>query len=77
MFKETRQFNEDMENKNYSGRLSYVHTYSDTQAYSEIIQTYLGIFRTLCKPGIFRTRGIFRYLKYQEFYCIQNAGTEN
>ena len=35
-------------------------------AYSSIgtLGNYSGIFRTLCNPGTFRTRGIFRALAY-------------
>ena len=48
MFKETRQFNEDMENKNYSGRLSYVHTYSDTFRHIQKLFRHIWVYSGLC-----------------------------
>ena len=50
-----------------------------TQAYPEIVQTYSGIFKALCNPGIFRI-GISRTLTYSdaeafsESWHIHNPG---
>ena len=58
-------------------------TFRQNQEYPGIIQTYSGIFKTLCNPGIFkpwhiqnpdifRTRSIFRTLAYSQPWYIQN-----
>ena len=41
-------------------------TFRHNQVYPGIIQTYSGIFKTLCNPGIFRT------VVYPESWHIQN-----
>ena len=41
-------------------------TFRHNQTYPRIIQTYSGIFRTLCYPDIFYNCGISRTLTYSE-----------
>ena len=52
--------------KGHSGRFRHIH------AYSSILRNYSGIFRTLCKPGIFRTLLHSEIEVYSEPWHIRN-----
>ena len=87
MFKFTRDYNGDMENKSHLRNLGIsMHIpansgiYKHIQSYSGIIQTHsepcvilaYSEPRYIQNPGIFRARGIFRTLVYSELWHVQN-----
>ena len=59
-FKWTRYYNGDIQSKSYSGWFRHIH------AYSSIFRNYSGTFRTVCKPGIFRTLAYGKSETYSE-----------
>ena len=52
----------------------YSRIFGHIQVYSGIIHVYLGIFRTLCKPDIFRTLPYIEPEAYSGPWYIQNPG---
>ena len=78
MFKFTRDYNGDMENKSHLRRFRYIHAYSGKfrhiQTYSIIFRNYSDTFRTLCNPGIFRTPVHSEPWHIQSRRHIQNTG---
>ena len=60
MFKQTTNYNGEVNQKPFRQIQAHSHMFRNIQTCSEIVQAYSGIFRTLCNPRIIQNLGIFK-----------------